>query len=149
MNKAQFVFKAVDIIGNPSQNNIRYENVVSVRDIAYGSEKLNRGDLYYIPEILNDGKKHPVIVYYHGGAFLAGDKEGGKFHLNQALTLGILSLGLMLCGKILGIIPLIGWILALIINIVNLLVFVCIILGIVYAAQGQDKEVPLLGSIKI
>jgi len=82
-------------------------------------------------------------------AYLAGDKEGAKFHLNQALTLGILSLGLMLCGKILGIIPLIGWILALIINIVNLLVFVCIILGIVYAAQGQDKEVPLLGSIKI
>lgn len=75
MNKAQFVFKAVDIIGDPLQNNISYENVISVRDIAYGSEKLNTGDLYYIPEILNDGKKHPVIVYYHGGAFLAGDKK--------------------------------------------------------------------------
>lgn len=75
MNKAQFVFKAVDIIGDPLQNNISYENVLSVRDIAYGSENLNKGDLYYIPEILNDGKKHPVIVYYHGGAFLAGDKK--------------------------------------------------------------------------
>lgn len=75
MNRAQFVFKAIDIIGNPSQNNIRYENVVSVKDIAYGKEKLNTGDLYYIPEILNDGKKHPMIVYYHGGAFLAGDKK--------------------------------------------------------------------------
>ena len=75
MNKAQFVFKAVDIIGDPLQNNISYENVISVRDIAYGSEKLNTGDLYYIPEILNDGKKHPVIVYYHGGAFLEGDKK--------------------------------------------------------------------------
>ena len=75
MNKAQFVFKAVDIICNPSQNNIRYENVLSVKDIAYGSENFNTGDLYYIPEILNDGKKHPVIVYYHGGAFLAGDKK--------------------------------------------------------------------------
>ena len=67
MNKAQFVFKAVDIIGNPSQNNIRYENVVSVRDIAYGSEKLNRGDLYYIPEILNDGKKHPSEILLLAG----------------------------------------------------------------------------------
>lgn len=75
MNRAQFVFKAIDIIGNPSQNNIRYENVISVKDIAYGKEQLNTGDLYYIPEILDDGKKHPVIVYYHGGAFLAGDKK--------------------------------------------------------------------------
>ena len=75
MNSAQFVFKAVDIIGNPSQNAIRYENVSCVKDIAYGNESLNKGDLYYIPEILNDGKKHPIIVYYHGGAFLAGDKK--------------------------------------------------------------------------
>lgn len=75
MNKAQVVFKAIDIIGNPSQNSIRYENVLSVKDIAYGKEELNKGDLYYIPEILDDGKKHPIIVYYHGGAFLAGDKK--------------------------------------------------------------------------
>lgn len=75
MNKAQLVFKAVDILCNPSQNAIRYENVASVKDIAYGNENFNTGDLYYIPEILNDGKKHPVIVYYHGGAFLAGDKK--------------------------------------------------------------------------
>ena len=75
MNKAQFVFKAIDIIGNPLQNNYKYSNVLSVKDIAYGSENLNKGDLYYIPEILSDGKKHPVIVYYHGGAFLAGDKK--------------------------------------------------------------------------
>lgn len=75
MNRAQFVFKAIDILGNPSQNSIRYENVLCVKDIAYGKEALNTGDLYYIPEILNDGKKHPIIVYYHGGAFLAGDKK--------------------------------------------------------------------------
>lgn len=75
MNRAQFVFKAIDILGNPSQNSIRYENVLCVKDIAYGKEEMNTGDLYYIPEILNDGKKHPIIVYYHGGAFLAGDKK--------------------------------------------------------------------------
>ncbi len=75
MNKAQFVFKAVDIICNPSQNNIRYEDVNCVKDIAYGPQALNKGDLYFKSDILNDGKKHPVIVYYHGGAFLAGDKK--------------------------------------------------------------------------
>jgi acetyl esterase/lipase len=75
VNKAQLVFKAVDIIGNPLQNNFHFENVLSVRDIAYGSEKLNKGDLYYIPEILNDGKKHPLVLYYHGGGFVMGDKK--------------------------------------------------------------------------
>ena len=75
MNKAQLVFKAIDILGNPSQNSVRFENVLSVKDIAYGKESMNTGDLYYTPEMLNDGKKHPIIVYYHGGAFLAGDKK--------------------------------------------------------------------------
>lgn len=75
MNKAQLLFKAIDILGNPTQNNIRYENVRSIKDIPYDKDILNTGDLYYIPEILNDGKKHPIIVYYHGGGFLAGDKK--------------------------------------------------------------------------
>lgn len=75
MNRAEFVFKAVDIICNPSQNAIRCNNIVCVKDIAYGGKALNKGDLYFDPVILNDGKKHPVIVYYHGGAFLAGDKK--------------------------------------------------------------------------
>ena len=75
MNKAQLFFKAVDVLGNPSQNSVRYENVLCIKDIAYGKAELNTGDLYFIPEILRDGKKHPIIVYYHGGAFLAGDKK--------------------------------------------------------------------------
>ncbi len=75
MNKAELVFKAFDIICNPSQNSLRFENIVSVKDIAYGSSETEKADLYYKPEILNDGKKHPVIVYYHGGGFLAGDKK--------------------------------------------------------------------------
>lgn len=75
MNRAQLVFKAIDILGNPAQNNIRYENVRSIKDLPYDKHVMNTGDLYYIPEILNDGKKHPIIVYYHGGGFLAGDKK--------------------------------------------------------------------------
>ena len=75
MNRAELVFKAVDIICNPSQNALRYKDVVCIRDISYDVEALNKGDLYFNPSILKDGKKHPVIVYYHGGAFLAGDKK--------------------------------------------------------------------------
>lgn len=68
-------------------------------------------------------------------AYLAGDKEGGKFHLNQALVLFLFSLA----G---AIIPFIGW-------AWDVFVFVCWIIGFVAACQGQEKEVPLLGKIKI
>ncbi|MCH5205486.1 MAG: hypothetical protein J1F09_00950 [Oscillospiraceae bacterium] len=67
-------------------------------------------------------------------AFLAGDKEGAKFHINQALVLLLFGL--------LGAIPFIGW-------IWDVFVFVCWIIGFVGALQGQEKEVPLLGKIKI
>lgn len=74
-------------------------------------------------------------------AFLAGDKEGAKFHLNQALVVHLALLVL----AVLGWIPLIG----IILWILRVAVFVCGILGLVYACQEQDKEIPLLGIIKI
>ena len=75
MNIAEFVFKAVDGICYPTQNMNHYPDVVSVSDIAYGYEEMQKGDLYYHKDILNDGKKHPVILYIHGGGFIKGDKK--------------------------------------------------------------------------
>ncbi len=67
-------------------------------------------------------------------AYLIGDKEGAKFHLNQSL---VINLGMLLCA-----IPVIGWIWA---------IFMCIVwvMGLVYAIKEEEKEVPLLGSIKL
>ncbi len=92
-------------------------------------------------------KKVTSIVAYIGIlgwsiAFFFGDKEGAKFHLNQALVLVILN---SLFG-ILGIIPFLGGILTTIIGIVFL---VFSIIGIVYACKGEEKELPLIGSIRI
>lgn len=75
MNIAEFVFKAVDGICYPTQNANNYPDVVSVRDIPYGYEDMQKGDLYYHKDIINDGKKHPVILYFHGGGFIKGDKK--------------------------------------------------------------------------
>lgn len=75
-------------------------------------------------------------------AYIAGDKEGAKFHLNQGLVIAICAI----INSIIGYIPLVGWILSWIISIFLL---VCIIIGIVGAAQDQEKEIPLLGSIKL
>lgn len=68
-------------------------------------------------------------------AFIAGDREGAKFHLNQALVIWIV-------GTIAGFIPLVGW-------IVSTFAFVCCLIGLIYAFQGVEKEVPLIGKIKL
>lgn len=75
-------------------------------------------------------------------AFLAGDKEGAKFHLNQALVLLIANLILLVLGRI----PVIGWLISL---VGGIFLFVCWIIGLVAAIKEEEKEVPLLGAIKI
>lgn len=67
-------------------------------------------------------------------AFLAGDKEGAKFHINQALV--ILLFGLI------GVIPFVGW-------LWDVFMVVCWFIGFIGAIQGQENEIPLLGKIKI
>ena len=74
-------------------------------------------------------------------AYLAGDKEGAKFHINQAL---VLFLAGVVCG-ILSWIPLIG----IIAGILNIVVFVFWIMGLVSACKGTEKPVPILGGIHL
>lgn len=68
-------------------------------------------------------------------AFLAGDKEGAKFHINQSLVLVIAS---VICG----IIPIVGW-------IAEIVVLVFTVMGIISAVNGEEKPLPLIGGIKI
>lgn len=67
-------------------------------------------------------------------AFCAGDKEGAKFHINQALVIFLFSLAFC--------IPFIGW-------IWGIFMVGCWIMGLIYAIQEEEKEVPLIGKIKI
>lgn len=60
-------------------------------------------------------------------AYLAGDKDGAKFHLNQALVLNLFSLIAFLAPV---------W-------------TVFMILGIINAANGEDKPLPIIGSITL
>ena len=80
-------------------------------------------------------------------AWLAGDRENAKFHLNQGLVLGIAQLiTSLVLSKVLLCIPIIGWILYWAICI---FLFVCFLIGLIGACQDQEKEMPLLGSIKM
>lgn len=75
-------------------------------------------------------------------AFLAGDKEGAKIHLNQGL---VLVLGEVILSAI-GYVPVVGGIISLV-GIIAIIVFD--IMGIVYAATDKDQELPVIGQIKI
>lgn len=76
-------------------------------------------------------------------AFLAGDKEGAKFHLNQALVLWICNIVISILTQIPNVIVLA------VASIISIFLFVCWILGLVNACKEQEKELPLIGKIKI
>lgn len=79
-------------------------------------------------------------------AYLAGDKEGAKFHLNQGLVLAIAEIVLSVVNTVLGFIPIIGGIIG---TVLGILLFVLWIIGLVAAIKGEEKAVPVLGGIKI
>lgn len=74
-------------------------------------------------------------------AFFAGDKEGAKFHLNQSL---VLIIGNVVVG-ILGVVPIVKYVA----GILGLFLVVCWFIGLIAACKGEEKEIPLIGGIKI
>ena len=74
-------------------------------------------------------------------AYFAGDREEAKFHLNQALVVNLAFIVLW----ILGYIPIVRWF----VWIIRILLFIMGVMGVIYAIQDQDKEIPLLGIIKL
>jgi len=79
-------------------------------------------------------------------AYCAGDKEGAKFHLNQALVIWLGFLCVSVAGIILAFIPVLGWMVAYAAYIFLLVMF---ILGLISAINQEEKELPLIGQIKI
>lgn len=79
-------------------------------------------------------------------AYLAGDKENAKFHLNQALVLALANIALGIVSSILGFIPVVGGLISTVLSIVLLVLW---ILGLVAAIKEEEKAVPILGGIKI
>jgi uncharacterized membrane protein len=102
-----------------------YENVYE--------KKLNLTDRYKMATLV------AVISYFTligwVVAMIIYDKHQSSlasFHLRQ-------SLGLIITGAILSLIPLVGWVL-------NFGVILAWAVGIYYAIQGQEYKVPLLGN---
>jgi len=82
-------------------------------------------------------------------AFCAGDKEGAKYHLNQALVIWLGFICISVATMILAFIPILGWLVAIAGWLANIFLFVCCIIGLIAAINEEEKELPLIGQIKI
>lgn len=82
-------------------------------------------------------------------AFIFGDRENARFHLNQALVLVLAELILGVAERIIGWLPLVGWLVGLVTAILGIVLFVLWIMGFASAIQGTEKPVPILGDIKL
>ena len=67
-------------------------------------------------------------------AVVLGDKENSKFHINQALVIGLFSL--------LSVIPCLG-------QIWGIFMIVCWFIGFIAAINGEEKAVPVVGHIRL
>lgn len=67
-------------------------------------------------------------------ALVAGDKEGARFHLNQALVIFLFGL--------LTPIPCLG-------QIWGIFIIVCWVMGLIAAINQEEKPVPLIGGITL
>jgi len=94
-------------------------------------------------------KKATDIVAYIGLigwiiAYLAGDREASRFHLNQALVLAIAEIIVGVLERVLK-----SGILNVVLAILGVVLFVLWIIGIAAAIRGEDKKIPLLGDIEL
>lgn len=72
-----------------------------------------------------------------------------KFHVNQGLVLFIVEVGSGILQRVFHFIPLVWIFSGLALGIVGIFTLVLSIMGIIYAAQGQARELPLVGQIHI
>ena len=106
-----------------------------------------------------ENNKIMAVLAYIGILFLvpllvAKESKFAKFHTNQGLVLFIadIAIGVVIgvVSVILAFIPVVGPIVAAIVSgVLGLAIFALMILGIINAATGKAKELPLIGKIKI
>lgn len=81
--------------------------------------------------------------------FAAKESPFARFHVNQGLLLAIVEVVTVIICDILDGIPVIGWLFVILRLVISIVCLVFSILGIVSAAKGQAKEVPIIGGIRI
>lgn len=134
--------------GNAQQNTQNAQNFVN--------NMMNTNDTtsQFDPQDINDNKGMSVLAYI-GFLFLVPllacpNSKFARYHTNQGLVLFLLEFALGIVTGILGLIPIAGLIIGGLLSAVGgIFTLVLMIMGIINAAQGQAKELPLIGKITL
>ena len=81
--------------------------------------------------------------------FAARESKFARFHCNQGIVLAVAEIIAVIVLSILDGLPLIGWIFSIAGSLLGLVCFLFAILGIINAANGKAKELPIIGKFKI
>ena len=81
--------------------------------------------------------------------FAARESKFARFHCNQGIVLAVAEIIAVIVLSILDGLPLIGWIFNIAGSLLGLVCFLFAILGIINAANGKAKELPIIGKFKI
>ena len=85
-----------------------------------------------------DKKTTGIVAYFSwvgwAVAYLAGDREVAKFHLNQALVLNIAGL--------LALLPYAGY-------VISIFILVLRVMALIGAANGEERKLPIVGNITL
>ena len=140
--------------GNAQQNTQNTQNTQNAQNFV--NNMMNTADTtsQFDPQDINDNKGMSVLAYI-GILFLipllaCPNSRFARYHTNQGLVLFLLELAICVVTSIFAFIPVIGPIIGGLISAVGgIFTLVLMILGIINAAQGQAKELPLIGKITL
>ncbi len=130
------------------------EKVSKINDTEDTTSEFDQKDI-------SDNKAFAILAYISWlvlvPIFAAKNSKFARFHANQGLVLCIIETAWWIVSTIiswfLGILLwrvfALAWLIGLLFRLVNILFLVMMILGIVNAAQGKAKVLPIIGKIKI
>lgn len=95
---------------------------------------------------VKDNKGMAILAYiiFFIPLITSKDSKFAMYHANQGLVLFLFGVSVSVVGTI---IPLIGWLL--ILPLGTLCWFIFVVLGIINAANGKQKQLPLIGKISL
>lgn len=82
-------------------------------------------------------------------AFVAGDRKGAEFHLNQSLVIMLVDTARIIISKLVSDATLLGWLVDLTMGLTGIFCLVCWFIGIIGAIRFTEYEVPMLGKIRL
>ena len=106
--------------------------------------------------LIHEQQRHSQAYHYIGilcllGLFIEKDNPDVRFHTNQGLILLLTDVVVgVACGILTvlgGFIPLVGFVFRLAASLLSLCLFILMIVGIVNAAQGQCRPLPVIGGL--